>query len=507
MLKQRHQLFVALFALMDGLVTAGACWLAWAIRRVFVDQSWPESSAGEWPAWFREPLAVLVVPITLGVFLVGGMYRPRRDRSMIVEMIAVLRNAALALAMIVVVLWAAGGQATGPVGLPASEIGGGLVIGGMAIDAERAQLGALALVLPIMLIGFRVTLRLVLRHLRRRGRNLRHVAVIGVGRLGQICSRTLSRNGWTGLHVAYHIAHTPTTSRTACLGRPVMGGLDDLERVLEEQRVDAVYLALPASAAAKVPQLLRRLERFAVDVRIVPDVPLRYMPQHMVVSELEGMPILSCRESPLHGVGGASKRVLDVLGAAVAIILFSPVMLLAAAAIRVSSGPGPVIFRQRRVGLGGEEFTILKFRTMRHAADEANPSQLDPSTLDDPREAWTQRNDPRITPIGRLLRSTSLDELPQLFNVLRGEMSLVGPRPERPELIERFKEDWRGYMLRQHVKAGMTGWAQVKGHRGQSDLRKRIQLDLFYVRHWSLRLDLWILWLTVFRGFIHRNAH
>lgn len=504
MLKQRHQLFVALFALMDGLVTAGACWLAWAMRRIFVDQSWPAMSEASLSAeWFREPLALLVVPITLGVFLVGGMYRPRRDRSMVVEAIAVFRNALLALAMIVVVLWAAGGQ----VGAGASEpIGGGLLIGQVTLDGERAQLAALAVLLPIMLIGFRVTLRLVLRGVRQRGRNLRHVAVIGVGRLGQICSRTLSRNGWTGLHVAYHIAHTPTTTRTACLGRPVMGGLDDLEAVLAEHRVDAVYLALPASAAAKVPQLLRRLERFAVDVRIVPDVPLRYMPQHMVVSELEGMPILSCRESPLHGVGGASKRVLDVLGAAAALLLFSPVMLAAAAAVRLS-GPGPVIFRQRRVGLGGEEFTILKFRTMRHASEEANPEQLDPARLDDPREAWTQRNDPRVTRIGRILRSTSLDELPQLFNVLRGEMSLVGPRPERPELIERFKEDWRGYMLRQHVKAGMTGWAQVKGHRGHSDLRKRLQLDLFYVRHWSLRLDLWILWLTVFRGFIHRNAH
>ena len=508
MLKKQHQLFVALFALMDGLVAAGACWLAWAIRRGAVDQSWPvvPGHSGA-PDWLREPLALLVVPLVLAVFMISGMYRPRRDRSVILEAIGVVRAALLSIVLIVVVLWAVGSPT--PPGaivsteLPTVEL---FNLGGIAFDAQRTQLLALAVLLPTMLVLFRVSLRLILRGLRRRGRNLRHVAVIGCGRLGQICSRTLARNGWTGLHVAYHLAHTATTDRTDCLGRPVLGGLDDLEAVLEANRVDAVYLAMPASAAARVPQLLRRLEKYAVDVRIVPDVPLRYMPQHMVVSELEGMPILSCRESPLHGVGGASKRVLDVLGAAAAIVIFSPVMLIAAIAVRLS-GPGPVIFRQRRVGLGGEEFTILKFRTMQHASDEANPEQLDPDSLNDPREAWTQKNDPRVTKLGRLLRSTSLDELPQLFNVLRGEMSLVGPRPERPELIERFKEDWRGYMLRQHVKAGMTGWAQVKGHRGHSDLRKRLQLDLFYVRHWSLRLDLWILWLTLFRGFIHRNAH
>jgi lipopolysaccharide/colanic/teichoic acid biosynthesis glycosyltransferase len=161
--------------------------------------------------------------------------------------------------------------------------------------------------------------------------------------------------------------------------------------------------------------------------------------------------------------------------------------------VRLTS-PGPVIFKQRRVSLGGEEFNIYKFRTMFAAEDEQTPT-------------WTQREDPRITPIGRWLRRTSLDELPQLLNVLRGEMSLVGPRPERPELIQRFRDDWRGYMLRQHVKAGITGWAQVNGLRGDTSLRKRLQLDLFYIRHWSIWFDIKILWLTLFRGFLHRNAH
>jgi len=229
-------------------------------------------------------------------------------------------------------------------------------------------------------------------------------------------------------------------------------------------------------------------------VRIVPDIHPRYMLQNMAMSELDGMPVLSIRESPLHGVGGAAKRVIDLVGATFALAAFTPLMLLIALAVRLNS-PGPVIFKQRRVSLGGESFDILKFRTMFYAEDESRPA------------TWTGRNDPRVTTVGRWLRRTSLDELPQLLNVIFGEMSLVGPRPERPELIARFREDWRGYMLRQHVKAGITGWAQVNGLRGDTSLRKRLQLDLFYIRHWSLGFDLKILWLTVLRGFVHRNAH
>ncbi|MFG0285653.1 MAG: undecaprenyl-phosphate glucose phosphotransferase, partial [Phycisphaerales bacterium JB039] len=355
--------------------------------------------------------------------------------------------------------------------------------------------GLLAGLLPVMVIAHRTAFRLMLRIIRRRGMNLRHAAVIGVGRVGRIACQTLDRNAWTGIRVGYFISHRDRTERTECLGRPVAGGLGELEKILERRPVDAVYIAIPNAQAAVVPSLLQRLDRFAVDVRIIPDVNPRYLPQSMSLGELDGMPILSYRESPIHGLGGFTKRVLDVAGALAAIIVFGPLMLAIALLVRLS-GPGPVIFRQKRVSFGRDVFEIYKFRTMQHVEDEAGVDLN-----------WTRRDDPRVTRIGRWLRRTSLDELPQLFNVLRGEMSLVGPRPERPELIERFREDWRGYMLRQHVKAGMTGWAQVNGLRGDTSLRKRIQHDLFYIRHWSIGFDLKILWLTVFRGFVHRNAH
>ncbi len=491
MLKQRHQIFVSLFAGADGLAIAAACVTALAARHWWFAESGPADAAG----WVRASHALIAVPVALLTLAACRLYRPRRDRSLIGEQWMIVRAGLLSVATVVVALWAVGSERLLPPPMQPARVPE--VFGVRLTDPARFQLGVLAVLIPGFVGTQRLGLRCVLRELRRRGRNMRHVAVVGTGRLAQITARTLTRNTWTGIRVAYFVSHHPATHRVACMGLPVRAGLSDLDETLERHPVDAVYVAVPGSAGAEVPSLLRRLERHAVDVRIVPDVHPRYLPQNMAVSELEGMPILSHRESPLAGVGGILKRAMDLLGAAAALILFAPLMALIAVLVR-ASGPGPVIFRQTRVSLGGEVFQIFKFRTMVHAEDEAGPAPEEPR--------WTARDDPRVTRVGRWLRRTSLDELPQLFNVLRGEMALVGPRPERPELIDRFRDDWRGYMLRQHVKAGITGWAQVNGFRGDTSLRKRLQYDLFYIRHWSIGFDLRILALTITRGFLHRNA-
>lgn len=495
MVKQQHQFFVALLSVSDAAVVCAASMAAWMFRRIAVDGYFPPA----WEDYFKGPLLAFTVPVTVLMLWSFRMYRPRRDRSVWEEQVELGKASLASLAGIVVALWLTRNDLIVDAGDFAR-----VTILGRTIDAGQFQLGALAILLPASLAAHRLLFRLALRLIRRRGWNLRYAAIVGVGRLGQIACRTIERNGWTGIQVAYFLSHHERTKRTHCLGKPVLGGLDDLERVLRERKVDAVYLALPTSRAALVPQLLHRLEKYAVDVRLIPDVSPRYVPHSMVVSELDGMPILSYRECPMRGLGGLTKRAIDAAGALGALVLFSPVLLTAAALVRCTS-PGPVIFRQRRVSLGGEEFNIYKFRTMYSSADERDELTLPAGS--DGTSAWTRRDDPRITPVGRWLRRLSIDELPQLFNVLKGDMSLVGPRPERPELIERFREDWRGYMLRQQVKAGMTGWAQVNGLRGHSSLRKRLQYDLFYIRHWSLGFDLRILWLTVFRGFVNRNAH
>ncbi|MEL6497193.1 MAG: undecaprenyl-phosphate glucose phosphotransferase [Planctomycetota bacterium] len=486
MVKQRHQIFVILLCAADGLVALFACYAAWLTRTWKLGQPVPTDAN----TIFREPLAYVVVPMTLYAMWAFRLYRPRRDRTLLSEVLDICRATLAAMAAVVVALWLTNNRL-----IPVDADDPVAVLGTIQLDAARLQLTLLAPILFITIALERVAFRTLLRGLRSRGWNLRHACIVGVGRLGQITCRTIERNSWTGINVAYFVGHHDKTSRETCLDRPVLGGLDDLETALERRRVDAVYLALPGSRSAEVPDLLKRLEKFPVDVRLIPDVSPRYTPHNMLVNELDGMPILSVRESPMQGLGGISKRGLDVAGALAGLVLFSPLLLLIAALVKLS-GPGPAIFKQRRVSLGGETFDIYKFRTMHHAEDEHADSP-----------GWTERNDPRITAIGKWLRRTSLDELPQLLNVLLGDMSLVGPRPERPELIERFREDWRGYMLRQHVKAGMTGWAQVNGLRGDTSLRKRLQYDLFYVRHWSLLFDLRILIMTLGKGFVHRNAH
>lgn len=534
MLKQQHQFLLVMLAIADGLVVLSAALSAWVIRKILVvpisdgDPASPRTLAEivadpfgpyqrdylfwptAWENYFKQPLVPAALLCCMISFYAFKLYRPRRDRSLAGELAQVAKASVVAVMAMVVVLW----------GVGSSQLAGGfipsrpLLLLGFSLDANRVQMGLFGVLLLGMMSAHRATFRMVLRWARRHGYNLRHVAIIGVGRTGRIAAQTLDRNSWTGLRVSYFISHKHENRLAECMGRPVFGGLRDLEHTMTRCKVDAVYLALPSREAPMTGRILRRLERYPVEVRIVPDINPRHVQQSMVVHELDGMPVLSYRESPANGVGGACKRAVDLAGSASGFVLLSPIMLLCAAAVALS-GPGPVIFRQRRVGLGGEEFWMYKFRTMTHASDEAAELEHTAERLDDDttengengEAGWTRRDDPRITPIGRFLRRTSLDELPQLLNVLRGEMSLVGPRPERPELIERFREDWRGYMLRQHVKAGMTGWAQVNGLRGDTSLRRRLRYDLYYVRHWSLAFDLRILMMTPVRGFVHRNAH
>lgn len=482
MLKQRHQLFVTLFACTDAVSAVGACAGAWAIRHARYggfDQTIR--------VYLQESLTVLVVPVLAFTMYAIGLYRPRRDRALWGEVTKVFRASIVAMVIAIALIWVIGGLQT-----PKVQTVGPVVPTEIFTVPFRFQILMLTILLPTVLSLQRVMVRLGLRAIRRRGRNTRHVAILGVGRLGQIAAQTLERNDWTGIRVAYFISHHEQSNRDECIGKPVFGGTKQLATILEQHPVDAIYLAMPNAKAAKVPHLLQRLERFAIDVRLIPDVRLKYLPQSMAVSELEGMPILSYRENPLSGVGGMLKRLVDIVGSLVGLILFAPIMIVIALIILCTS-KGGVIFRQKRVSLGGDTFWIYKFRTM-----DAN-AECD--------SMWTEVDDPRVTRVGSWLRKTSLDEIPQLFNVLIGEMSLVGPRPERPELIDRFRDDWRGYMIRQHVKAGMTGWAQVNGLRGNTSLRKRLQYDLFYIRHWSIWFDFRILLMTIMRGFVHRNAY
>ncbi|MHC5114217.1 MAG: undecaprenyl-phosphate glucose phosphotransferase [Planctomycetota bacterium] len=421
-------------------------------------------------------------PIMLLVMMWAGLYVPQRDQRFYREAGNILRAVVVG------------------VGLTFATISffSKILYGGK--DPSRFQYVIYAGLVLVALMSWRYAFRVSLRMIRLHGWNLRHVVIIGTGRLGQVVYRTLRRNSWTGISPAFFVSHHPVTSRTTCLKTRVLGGLNDLEEILDREDVSGVFIALPGRMAAELPSLLARLERFSVDVRVVPDMNPRYMPMNMAIAELDGMPVLSVRESPLAGWGGVLKRGIDIAGSLTALAIFGVPMLIIAMLVRLS-GPGPVIFRQERMSLNGQRFKMFKFRTMAHAdaAEQANREAI----RDTPNG---HRSDHRITPVGRFLRRTSLDELPQFINVLRGDMSLVGPRPEVAGWIPDARDDWRGYMLRQNVKAGITGWAQVNGLRGDTSLRKRLQYDLFYIRNWSIMLDLRILWMTLFTGFTHPNA-
>lgn len=330
----------------------------------------------------------------------------------------------------------------------------------------------------------------IVKRLRQRGYNQSNVLIVGTGRTARRVARTLHKSAWLGLRVVGYVEDQPSRWVSDLT---ILGTSADLPTLVEQHRVGHVFIALPMSRYSEVRQVFARLSRTLVEVRLVADVP-SLAGLSLTTTQLDGMTVIGLRESPHFGLNIVVKRVMDVVLASVGLVVLSPLMLLIALAVRLSS-PGPILYRQERCGLNGRRFTMLKFRTMRVDAEANNTP------------GWTVENDPRRTRLGAFLRRTSLDELPQLFNVLAGEMSLVGPRPERPHYIEQFSRSIPNYMARHSVKCGMTGWAQVHGWRGNTSLRKRLQYDLYYITHWNPWLDLRILILTVVRGLFQRNAY
>jgi Undecaprenyl-phosphate glucose phosphotransferase len=342
-------------------------------------------------------------------------------------------------------------------------------------------------------VAFRIALRGGLRTLRRRGYNLRYVIVAGAGELAVRVIERLHAHPETGLRVVGVLTDDGAAHRRELHGVPVLGHYSELKRLLAEKRRDLLVVALPASESHQLAKILTDVEDELVNVRVVPDLPA-IITLRSQVEDLDGIPLISLREGPLVGWAAVRKRIFDVVVSGLVLVATSPVLALIAAAVRVRSGR-PVLFRQERMGLDGRVFQMIKFRSMERGAEDATGP------------VWTVAHDRRRTRLGAFLRRTSLDELPQLWNVLRGDMSLVGPRPERPVFIEQFRREIPGYMLRHKIKAGVTGWAQVHGWRGNTSLHERVEHDLYYIQNWSLTLDLRILWLTLWRGILHRNAY
>jgi Undecaprenyl-phosphate glucose phosphotransferase len=346
-------------------------------------------------------------------------------------------------------------------------------------------LGALAAILLIRRFSW-----LALRRLRAHGVNQSHALIVGTGRLARRTVRTLRALSWSGIQTVGFVEDE--AHRGPAAGLPVVGSLMDLPELVERFHIEHVFIALPLNRYTDARRVFAALSQTLVDVQLVADLPaMAGMAFH--TTQLHGMTVIGLRENPHHGLNVVVKRLMDMILAIIALVVFSPVMALITILIKLTS-QGPVLYRQERCGLNGRAFQMLKFRTMKANAE-----------VDGPR--MTAINDSRRTALGTFLRMTNLDELPQLFNVLWGEMSLVGPRPERPVYVRKFSKTIPNYMARHAVKAGMTGWAQVNGWRGNSSLRKRIQFDLYYITHWNPFFDIRIMFLTIWRMLFQKQKH
>jgi len=463
-LKAHSRVFEHLTLAIDVVLIA-LCWLAAYGLRFYVVG--PALVTPDVPP-LREYLLQLV-PIVLvwgGAFHWFDLYRPQRLGSYVSEWTDVAKASTLGVLVLIAIMRFAFRE---------TEYSRVVIVYFWALSIVAVSL-------------WRATFREGLRFARRQGMNLRRAIIVGGGGPALEILAALRRRPDIGVRVLGIVGDKHADAGASWLGR-----FEDLRAILDREQVDLILIALPHGEYGRLGVILTDIGDDPLAIHLVPDV-YSLVSMRGGIEEFEGVPILHLRESPLYGWNRILKRALDLAVGALALVVLGPLLLLIAIVIKLTSS-GPVLLRQERMGLDGRAFSMLKFRTMRADAEA------------DSGPVWATPGDDRRTPVGGFLRRLSLDELPQLLNVLMGDMSLVGPRPERPVFVETFRHRIPGYMLRHKVKAGMTGWAQINGWRGNTSLEKRIEYDLYYIERWSLAFDLKILLKTVWRGFANKNAY
>jgi exopolysaccharide biosynthesis polyprenyl glycosylphosphotransferase len=467
MIENKHARLSVAYLLFDALASMAALIVAWYLR--FDVEVFPVTKGQQDLTVYLQLLPIVAVIFPLA-FSIQGLYRFRPGRGAIEELVSVAIATLFGTVVLSgLLLWVR----------PQPEV-----------DYSRATLAIFALCEVVLVAMGRAVVRGSIRRRYRAGKDLERVLIAGSGELAREVASRISGHRELGFTVVGYVTDAGGGSME---GLERLGALDEIERVIRDHSIAHVYVALPQSSAASMMRLLDRLVREVVAVHVVPDL-LQFMTLRSRVEDIEGLPTINLSETPLAGWSVAVKRAFDFFIASLALVLLAPFFGLLALLIWLEDR-GPVFYRQVRMGLDAVPFEILKFRSMRVGAEAVTGA------------VFTDRDDPRRTRIGRWLRAWSLDELPQLWNVVRGEMSLVGPRPERPQFVEQFRAEFPHYMLRHKVRAGMTGWAQVHGWRGNTSIRMRIEHDLYYIENWSLLLDLKILLMTIRHGLKHENAY
>ena len=475
MIQQRFRIAAALHLVGDAAATALAFFGAWALR--FELEVVPLTKNPPDLSRYLDllPVALLLFPV---VFYFHGLYRQRLYRSRVDETVSVLLAVILATVLLS--------------GLT-SWYRPALVEGSLEyFTYSRAFLALFAALELLAVVTLRVAIRGLLKSASLHAGKLQRILIVGAGELGLDIAQKLQAHRDFGVEVIGFLDDDPGKRHLSPLGLPVLGTLADASGVLEERHIDQIFVTLPLEAHRKTMRVLQSVASECVEVKLVPDI-LQYAAIKATLEELDGTPIINLSQVPLQGWNSLVKRVVDLALSATGLLALAPFFPLLALILWIEDR-GPIFYKQERMGLDRRPFMIWKFRSMRRNA-EASTGPV-----------WAVMDDPRRTRFGSFIRRWSIDELPQLWNVLVGDMSLVGPRPERPTFVAEFRKHLPQYMLRHRVKSGITGWAQVHGWRGNTSIRKRLEFDLYYVENWSLGLDFKILWMTLRHGLRH-NAH
>jgi Undecaprenyl-phosphate glucose phosphotransferase len=469
MIKDNQKYFNRLHVVLDAIIVAASYMLAWYLKFAspFSDID-PNVGVLSMSTYFQ--MLYVIVPGYLILYYCFNLYTPKRATVHKYEILNIFQ---------------------------ANVVGMILLMAGWYMIAQihfSRSMMAIFFVINIILTTLgRTFIRTLLQYFRKKGYNLKYILLVGYSRAGEEYINRINSNPQWG-YVVRGILDDSVPAGTVYKGVKVLGTIENLLYILPQNKLDEIAITLSLKDYDHLEHIVDLCEKSGVHTKFIPDYNSLF-PSRPYTEDLMGLPVINIRYVPLtNTLNWYMKRLVDILVALVGLIVSSPVMIVAAIGIACTSR-GPIIFKQERIGLHNKPFKMYKFRTMY----VQKPSQE--------KQAWTTKDDPRVTKIGKLLRRTSIDELPQLFNILKGDMSVVGPRPERPQFVEKFKEEIPRYMVKHQVRPGLTGWAQINGYRGDTSIKRRIEYDIFYIENWTMSFDIKIMILTLFKGLINKNAY
>lgn len=469
MIKDNQKYFNRLHLVLDAVVVAASYMLAWYLKFASpFSNSDPSVGALSMGTYFE--MLIVIVPGCLMLYYAFNLYTAKRATVHKYEILNIFQANTVGL-IILMAGWYMVSQ----------------------IHFSRLMMGYFYVLNIIFTTLGRSLIRILLQYFREKGYNLKYILLVGYSRAAEEYINRINGNPQWG-YVVRGILDDSVPSGTLYKGVKVLGRIGNLSYILPQSKLDEIAITLSLKDYDHLEQIVDMCEKSGVHTKFIPDYNSLF-PSRPYTEDLMGLPVINIRHVPLSNtLNWIAKRIVDVITALAGLVISSPVMLAAAIAVGCTSR-GPVIFKQERIGLHNKPFRMYKFRTM----EVQKPSRE--------AQGWTTKNDPRVTRVGRFLRRTSIDELPQLFNILMGDMSVVGPRPERPQFVEKFKEEIPRYMVKHQVRPGLTGWAQINGYRGDTSIKRRIEYDIFYIENWTMSFDIKIMFLTIFKGFINKNAY